>query len=66
LPPRLCRNVRRLPESRLGLGAVEKVAFEVDDTRRGDEVGVHFTTAELRADAEERIHGALAVWCHQH
>ena len=61
LPPGLGRDLRRLPEGGLGLGPVEQVAFEIEDARGADELGVDFAAAELRAHAEKGVHGALAV-----
>ena len=65
LPPGLGGDVGRLAESGLGLGPVEQVAFEIEDAGGADEFGVHLAAAELRAHAQQGIHGALAVRRHQ-
>ena len=65
LPPGLGRDLGRLAERRLGLGPVEQVALEIDDARGADQLGIDLAAAELRADAQEGVHGALAVGRHQ-
>ena len=65
LPPGLGGDTCRLPEGGLGLGPVEQIALQIDDARRGDEFRIDLAATELRADAQERVHGALAVRRHQ-
>ena len=66
LPAGLGGDLGRLPEGRLGLRAIEQIALQIDDARRADQLGIDLAAAELRADAEEGVHGALAVRRHQH
>src|SRR5690606_31052438 len=54
-------HVGRVPESSLGVRPVEEIAFEIDDARSLDELLVDVARAQLRADAKEGVHRALAV-----
>ena len=58
LPAGLGRNRRRLAERGLRFRPVEQIAFQVDDARRADQLGIDLAAAELRAARPGRC-----SWC---
>ncbi len=65
LAARLGGDGRGLAKRCLGFGAIEQIPLEVDDLGRLDQRLVDFAVVKFGAHAEERVHGALAVWRHE-
>ena len=64
--PRRPGDFRGLCQGGFRGGRIPQVAFEIDDRRLLDEVFIDIRFGQILAGAQEGIHRALAVGCHEH